>query len=236
MKHKVFFLFLFLFLFSFISFAQADSSSQYSFWMKERILSVFLDDNLIYQKSFLRPDGYTIDLDEDNNNEFVVIDSISIGSEFYYTLYIFNTLDSFYLCDSINSGYTKPYETASEDVEGILFAAANPEYDRFNKLNDTYYSTLNFWKFVEGNVFLVNSEVYDLFIERNNVIIEIIDNYIGTENLNCEISKEIFGAVAAVYGNYLSAGEDALAIKFLKEYYTCEDIDALANELKELVM
>jgi len=234
MKHKVFFLFLFLF--SFISFAQTDSSSQYSFWMKERILSVFLDDNLIYQKSFLRPDGYTIDLDEDNNNEFVVIDSISSRSEFYYTLYIFNTLDSFYLCDSINSGYTKPFESASLDVEGILFAAGNPAYDKFSKLNDLNFSTLNFWKFVEGNVFLINSEVYDLYIDRNNDIIEMISNYIGTEKLDCEISKEILGAVAAVFGNYLSAGEDALAIKFLKEYYTCEDIDALPNELKKMVM
>lgn len=229
-------LLLFLILYSFISIAQTDSSSQHSIRMKDKVLSVLVNDNLIYQKSFLRPDGFTIDLDEDNNEEFVVIDSILLANEFHYTLYIFNTIDSFYLSDSIYSGITKPYETASEDVEGILFAAGNSAFDKFNRSGEVSFSTLNYWKFVEGSVFLVNSEVYDLYIDRNDEIIEIINSYVGTERLDCSISKEILGSVAAVFGNYLSAGEDALAIKFLKEYYLCEDIDRLEKELKELVM
>ncbi|MBZ0201044.1 MAG: hypothetical protein K8H86_14325 [Ignavibacteriaceae bacterium] len=175
-------------------------------------------------------------MDEDNNNEYVVIDSIGSGENSYFNLYVFNTLDSFYLTDSVLSGYTKPYETVSEDVEGILFATGNAACDKFNSLNDVTFSTLNFWKFVEGSLYLVNSEVYDLYIEENNEIIQIIDSFLETRVSDCNTSKEVLGAIAAVYANYLSAGEDTLAIKFLKEYYLCADIDQLEIELKNIVM
>lgn len=229
---------LFFILFSIISFAQVDSVSSlsYSFTIKDNILTVTMGETTVYQKTFFHPDGYTIDMDEDNNNEYIVIDSVTAGSNCYFNLYIYNTLDSFYLVDSVLSGNSKPYETASEDVEGILFATGNPAYDKFSSLNDVSFSTLNFWKFVEGSLYLVNSEVYDLYIESNDEIIQILDSYIGTKALDCSTSKEILGAVAAVFGNYLSAGEDALAIKFLKEYYLCADVDVLENELRNIIM
>ncbi len=229
---------LFFILYSIISLAHVHSVStpSYSFTIKDNILTVTTDGTTVYQKTFYHPDGYTTDMDGDNNNEYVVIDSIAAGVDSYFNLYIYNTLDSFYLVDSVLSGDTKPYETASEDVEGILFATGNPAYDKLSSLNDVSFSTLNFWKFVEGSIYLVNSEVYDLYIEGNNEIIQIIDSYIETKGLNCNTSKEILGAVAAVFGNYLSAGEDTLAIKFLKEYYLCADIDQLEQELRNIIM
>ena len=79
-------------------------------------LQVFKNDTLIYSKKFSNPFPASIDLDNDGMNELQVIDSTISGETSYYTFYIYSTLDSFFLADSIYSGITQPYETESEDV------------------------------------------------------------------------------------------------------------------------
>lgn len=230
------YLVLFLLLLITRGYGQTDSTFRFQFRIVENKLMVYDNDIVIHEKQYTLPNGHTIDLDEDNNDEYVVVDQTSSGSELFYTVYVYNTLDSFYLADSIYSGVIKPWETASEDQPGVLIAAGNPAFDRFNNLSEVKFSTLNIWKFVEGSIYLVNSEVYDIFIDMNNEIIGFIDKYVETVKIDCTVSRELLGALAAVYGNYLSAGEDALAIKFLNEYYLCGDIKKLEDELKESLM
>ncbi len=41
--------------------------------------------------------------------------------------------------------------------------------------------------------------------------------------------------IAAVYANYINAGEKSVASQFLKNYYLCEDLEQFKQKLNELI-
>ena len=73
--------------------------------------------------------------------------------------------------------------------------------------------------------FLVNDEVYNVFINENESIINYLDDYLNDNSKNCKTSITVKAAIAAAYANYINAGEKSVASQFLKNYYLCEDLE-----------
>ncbi len=194
-------------------------------------LTAFKNDSLIYFKKFSNPAADSVDLDNDGVDELVIIDSTLSSESAFYTFYVYSTLDSFFLADSIYSGITLPYEAETEDIQGKIIITGNPIFDHFNGGNDTKFSPVNCWKYESGVVYDVNDEVYDIFMNENEDIIDFLDNYFQSKESNCENSREVLGAIAAGYANYKNAGEEASADKFLSAYYFCLDKDKFKQDL-----
>ncbi len=190
--------------------------------------------NQVYEQYFSNPVPNSIDLDNDGLDELVVQDSSLISGNNFYTYYIYNTIDSFYLADSIYSGLTEPFETESEEIDGIILVTGNSDFDQFNEDPDYNFSPLNCWKFSDGKIVSANDEIYNLFISENEDIMDYLENLFGGK-VNCETSRKALGAIAAVYVNYIHAGEQTAAKQFLKKYYLCLDIDKFKTKLNDLL-
>ena len=207
------------------------SAGDFSVSINNSILKVLKNDTLVYQKKFINPSIDSVDLDNDGINELELIDSVVSSGQTFYTFYIFSTIDSFYLSDSIYSGITAPYEVESDEVPGKIIITGNPIFDHFNGESYTTFSPINCWKYESGEVFGINDEIYDLFINENEDIIDYLDQYFRFKKSDCINSKEMLGAIAAGYANYINAGEESSAEHFLSTYYFCLDADKLKEEL-----
>lgn len=197
---------------------------------------------IIYQKRFSNPTGFYADLDNDASNEYLVIDSNQINNLPFFTLYIFNTIDSFYLADSIKSGSLQPYisnisndENNSNEAGKTIIISGNSDFDEFNSANKNIFLPINCWLYDGTALFLINDEVYDLFLSENDSIINFIDQYYSSNNKNCASSEFVKPAIAAAYANYLNAGEKSIASQFLKNYYLCDDVEQFKNKLVSLM-
>ena len=215
------------------SFSQANNFDvgNFSFTLNNAVLSALKDDSLIYIKNFVNPAIDSTDLDNDGINELEIIDSTNSSGQAFYTIYIYSTLDSFYLADSIYSGITMPYLAESEDVNGKIIVTGSPFFDHYNDESGTSFSPINCWNYESGEVFDVNDEVYDLFMDENDSIIDYLDNYFQLKEYNCTNSKEVLGAIVTAYTNYIHAGEESAAQQFFSTYYYCLDAENFKKEL-----
>ncbi|OGU73513.1 MAG: hypothetical protein A2V93_06510 [Ignavibacteria bacterium RBG_16_34_14] len=222
------------FLLTQISFAQKESYQFELFTasLEGTKLSVITpDENLVLEKEFFHPFSFISDLDEDDVQELLIIDSIQTNGNTGFILYVFNTIDSFYLADSINSGLIFPYETFSGEIEGLIIVTGNNDFSYLNKESEIKAIPINCWKFEDGEIFYVNEELYDIFITENETVLSSID----LEDINhCVKSTEMKSLLATVYINSLNAGEKASAENFLKTFYLCEDIEKFKEELDSL--
>ncbi len=128
-----------LLIFSLNSFAQQDTISFDKFYIsfQGNLLRAFDNNNKIfYQKRFNNPEQYTADLNDDNIDEYLVLDSTLNNNIPGFTLYIYNTKDNFSFIDSILSGSTEPLETTNGDLGGTIIIAGNPDFEKFNQNND----------------------------------------------------------------------------------------------------
>jgi hypothetical protein len=194
------------------------------------------DSSLFYEKQFSNPEYFAADLDSEGVNEFIIIDYRLSNGKKDYSLFVYNTADSLYLADSVNSGSTEPYQVFSKELNTILLVTGNPVFDLFNTVDSLSYLPLNFWKFEEGNLYLANASIYDLYINENANIIDMIEEYYLQNGRSCESTEKIKGAIASGFVNYYEAGEKSFASQFLKNYYFCSDIsdfkDFLLKSLK----
>ena len=188
--------------------------------------------NKIYAKEFQKPSAYSLDLDRDGNDEFIVKDLIESGSSREYFFYVFNLLDTFYLAGEINSGFTEPYETFSGEIEGLIIVSGNDDFSYLNEESDIKSLPINCWKFEDGDLFLVNEELYDIFIAENDTHLSMI---YSKEINNCDKSREMKSLLATVYINYISAGDNAAAENFLETFYLCNDRTEFNKELNILL-
>jgi len=191
--------------------------------------------NLIFKKEFFHPASYTSDIDEDGIDELIVIDSILSNGKTSFNLFVFNTLVSFYLVDSISSGSFLPYETASEETAGMIIVSGNPLFEIFNKGVTEFFLPVNCWKYEDAALSLVNNEIYDIFISENEFLIDYIDKFYSENGEDCSTSLKIKPAIAAANANYINAGEESVASQFLKNYYLCDNIEEFRNQINELL-
>jgi hypothetical protein len=234
---KIFLVFLFL-ANTLPAFGQKESFQFDLFNVHLEINSVkaFNDDNeLLFERNFYNPSPLMIDIDNDGVEEFLIQDSAVISGIAYFSLYAFNTIDTFYLADSIYSGRTPIYQTSSADVEGIIFISGYSSFDRFNSHGVYFFSPISCWYFSDDEFISVNNEVYDLFIIENNLVINFIEEYFNEFENDCDNARLILGAIASAYANYVNAGESAMAVQLLNNYYKCGDKEKLNAELNSLI-
>ncbi|MCL5029944.1 MAG: hypothetical protein M1480_13105 [Bacteroidetes bacterium] len=190
---------------------------------------------LFLEKNFNNPHELSIDLDSDGINEYLIIDEKKDSSRILYTLYIFNTVDSFYVADSIPSGCLEPYIYFSKETNKNIIVTGNSKFDSFNKDSEDTFIPINCWIYDNAEIFSVNDEVYNIFISENEKLIDIIDAHFSMNSEDCKSTETIKAAIAAVYANYISAGEKILANQFLKKYYHCNDLEKFKQTLNELL-
>lgn len=187
------------------------------------VKAIAKDNSVLFQRKFFHPEDIVTDLDSDGVNELVVIDYTNSGGKKDYTLYIFNTIDSLYLADSIYSGSVKPYEAFSEDINGMICVTGDTRFSDLNADSTISVLPVNCWKFQDGAVYLANASVYDIFLDENNMILGTIDDYYDSEGRTCATSGKLKAAIAGGFINYYNAGELTVANQFLKKYYLCAD-------------
>ena len=191
--------------------------------------------NIIYRKTFFNPNAEVEDLDGDGVDEYLITDYENKGGKTYYSLYVFNTIDSFYVADSINSGLMEPYPTFSQELKGIILVSGNSKFDVFNSDSDDVFLPLNCWKYENGQLFDVNDELYDYYISENDTLIDYIDSYLENNSSDCNTTDKLKAVLASVYANYLNAGEKILANQFLRKYYFCKDVEVFKQKINMLL-
>lgn len=229
---------LIIFIYGGISFCQNSPYhfDLFSLIISNQTLNVYdLDSNLIYQKKFINPVDQAIDLDGDAINEYLVTDSYEKDNYSYFTIYIFNTIDTFYLADSIYSGVLEPYLYSSEDLNSTIIITGNPKFDIFNKDTLNPVVPINCWQYEDAKVNLVNDKVYDPFMSENENIMDYLDDYFSNHNNDC-ISTDLLKAdLSACYANYIHAGETSNANQFLSKYYKCNNVDKFKQEINQIL-
>ncbi len=189
----------------------------------------------IYSGKFLNPFGYLADLDADGNDELLVRDSsITLDNKILYELYIYNALDTFYLAGKINSGTTAPYESNSGEIEGLIIVTGNPDFSYLNGNSEFASLPLNCWKFEEGEIYSINNEIYEQFMNENNNILSALGNIISGGKNDCDSTANVKSLIASAYINYLNAGENASASNLMSTYYRCEDASRFRQELDSI--
>ncbi len=235
---KTFNILIFFFLLSFPLSAQnyTYSFDLFNVKLQNSVLKVWdKQNNLIYTGTFSNPTADTIDYDDDGVNEFYILESRFKAGKTYYMLYIYNTIDSFYLADSIDSGLLKPLSIFSDEINGIMIVSGNPKFNFLNTDSLDVYLPLNCWRYESGKIFNINTKIYDYFISENDTLIENIDSYLENNRKDCNTTDSLKALLASVYANYLNAGEKILAKQFLQKYYLCKDIESFKQKIISLL-
>lgn len=183
--------------------------------------------NEIFTRQFYNPNSYFSDLDNDGIDEFLIKDK----TQSEYLLYIYNLIDTFYLTGEINSGVLEPYEIFLEEIEGLTIVAGNSDFSYLNEGNELKILPINCWKFEDGEIFLINDELYEVFITENESLLSVLE---AEGHVDCNKSNQMKSLLASVYINYLNAGEKASAEGFLRTFYLCEDMEIFKAELDKI--
>jgi len=193
------------------------------------------NNKVIFTKHFNAPQDFTMDLDADGIDELLVSDSFVDSGKTYYTLYIFNTVDSLYLADSIFSGLVEPYETKSDEAGGTIIVSGNPYLDSLNIDYDNIFLPINCWKYENGQLYLINDDLYKIFVKENENIIDFLDNFYENKKPDCNSTNLVKAAVSAGYINYFHSGDKILARQFIREYYHCDDANSFEQNLNKIL-
>lgn len=190
---------------------------------------------IVFSKSFHQPYQYLADVDDDQFDEFIVVDSVINENRLDFTIYLFNAEGAFSLIDSIYSGSFFPFITYSEEILSLIIETGNPEFEKFNRGNELVSLPLNLWKVENNEVIKINDEVYEPFIFENTNLLQFLDFYSHEKGFNCTTTQFYRGILAAAYTNYINAGEQSLAVNLLKKYYLCEDVEQFKQEIIKLI-
>jgi hypothetical protein len=221
---------LLLFFFSTFFYAQEYKTDDYTISVEAGNLTLLTGEGRVfYSKTFNSPSVNFTDLDDDGVEELFIIDSTS-NSNSTFIIYIYNTIDSFALADSIISGVVNPYIATSDEIEGLIIVTGNYGFNEFNEGEVEKFLPLDVWRYDSGELFNLNEEVYDIFLAENEYIINFLEG--SAAKGDCSKAKEVIAAIAAAYENYLSAGEDSLAYHFLNKFYDCSDREQLKAKLE----
>src|SRR5690606_15043574 len=165
---------------------------------------------IIFTRNFSNPQISPVDFDDDGINELLIQDSSSVNNKPVYKLYFCNTVDSFYIADSINSGFYQPLILFSEEIGSMIVVTGNPLFEKYSS-EDFLFLPAVCSKYEDGVLFPVNDEVYEIYLNENDIILNFLDEYFSSNINNCNSTQNIKGAIASVYINYLNAGEISVA-------------------------
>jgi hypothetical protein len=197
-------------------------------------MEVFEGSKNISNFSFRNPSENSVDLDGDSLVEFIIIDEYEENGRQLFVLYIFNTVDTFFLVDSIHSGIVEPFIIYSEEVEDFILITGNSAFVSFLD-DEADFLPVNCYKYETGELLQVNDEVYEVFISENDQLLEFIEEYFVANIKNCANSKNIISAIASAYANYINAGEPTLATQLISNYYYCEDKNSFIEKMKDFI-
>jgi hypothetical protein len=227
------------FLFSQITLkAQADTTFLNSYLVLVDLNLMKVEDakgELLFQKTFFKPYEYLADIDADQFDELIVVDSIITNGKLSFTIYLYSFKEEFKLIDSIYSGSFFPFITYSEEIESMIIETGVTEFGRFNQTIDAVSLPINLWKVENNELFLVNDELYEPFIFENANLIQLLEYYTSDKTKECSTSQLYKGIIASAFTNYMNAGEQSLAAQMLKKYYMCDDIENFKQEIIDLI-
>jgi len=192
------------------------------------------DGDLLYTQEFMHPVFTTADLDSDEVDEYILIDYKILDQKKDYTIYVYNTIDTFYCVDSIRSGFLEPYIFHSGEVKGNVIITGIPGFNELNIGKSDVSMPVNIWQYKENGIVLINDLIYDLFQSENESVVENLDDYFSSNIKNCSSSQQVNNIIAAGYANYKNSGELTLANQFLLKYYLCPDIDSFKKKIEKM--
>jgi hypothetical protein len=217
---------------------QNDFSSKFRIELDSNILYVKNEiGQVIFSKTFHAAQEQFIDFNLDGIDEYYVKDCSYDGKYFFYTAYIFSQVDNFKLIDSMYSGLTDPMTIYSDETNSFVLICGQPELDSINILYnpDHFYPSLNCYRYSGEKFYNANEEIYDIFINENELLVEYLDKEYGRFTKSCEITNNLKPIIAAVYLNLLKASEIVIAKQFLNNYYFCKDIDMFSKFILDLL-
>jgi hypothetical protein len=239
-----FFLYLFLIFSVKDLFPQEDSTKVDSTIVEFDLFTVKLKDNFLqafsnegdplFIQKFENPVFTTADLDSDEVDEYILIDYKMLNQKKDYTIFIFNTVDTFYCVDSIRSGFYEPYVYRSEEVKGNVIIAGIPGFNELNIGKVDISMPINVWRYGEDGIVLINNQIYDLFTFENESVIDYLDDYFDSNVKTCNSSEQVNNIIATGYINYKNAGDLSVANQFLLKYYLCPDILNFKKKIEQL--
>lgn len=201
-----------------------------------KLLAGDLDNKTVYERQFQDPYAYTLDIDGDGASELLINDDTQTDGQDNYTLYVYNTVGSFYLIDSIYSGLKEPYSFFSDEINSVVLVTGSPDFDSLNVAGqDEVFSPLVCWSFVDSSLNIVNDQLYNVFLQENEANMNYMDSFFKERGRNCESSRLLKAVIASAYANYIYADEYALADKVLEEYYLCEDLKQFKEQISKLL-
>jgi len=204
--------------------------------LKDNLLQVYSNEgSLMFSQKFGNPVFTTADLDSDAVDEYILIDYKIMDQKKDYTVFVFNTIDTFYCVDSIRSGFYEPYVFYSDEVKGNVIIAGIPGFNEFNLGKTDISMPLNIWQYSENGIAHINDQIYDLFLSENESVVDYLDAYFDSNVKNCNSSEQVNNIIAAGYINYKNAGELSSANQFLLRYYLCPDILNFKNKIEKLL-
>ncbi len=173
---------------------------------------------------FSQPEYFYYDLDSDDADELIVIDKSARDSTIWYVVFVFELNEGFFLADSVTSGFAEPVIEFSEELNSLVITAGNPDFDALFPNSDEQISyPIQFWVYTGVEFLNVNTDIYNFFLEFNEVLEKMLEEREGFENPGCEFSQANKRLIAAIYINLRHAFEDTLAEQFLMKYYNCPD-------------
>lgn len=236
MKHCVILLSLILYYNS--AAAQIDTvySNSHFILIENNILHVKNSNNqTIFKKTFTRPYVYFANVDDDDLDELIVVDSLWKNDRYEFMFYIIAANKNFKIIDSIYSGTFFPFITYSEEKNSLVIETGNTDFDIFNNTSLPSFLPINLWKVQNDKLFLVNDFYYEPFLFENANLIRLLDYYMNEKVMDCDASIQLRGLIAAAFANYINAGEHALASQFLTKYYLCDDLETFKQEMIDLI-
>ena len=239
-----FFLFLFLIFYITDLFPQEDSTivdsaiveyDPFTVKLNNNLLQVYSNKgSLLFNRKFENSVFTTADLDSDAMEEYILIDFKILDKKKDYTIFVFNTIDTFYCVDSIRSGFYEPYVYYSEEVKGNVLIAGIPGFNELNIGKMDISLPLNVWRYGENGIVLINNQIYDLFQSENESIMDYLDEYFDSNVKNCNSSEQVNNFIASGFINYKNSGEISSANQFLLKYYLCPDILNFKKKIEKL--
>lgn len=186
----------------------------------------------IFEKHFNEPAEFFVELSNGPEIEYLIRDKKIVNGIPKYFAFVYSITDAFSLIDSLYSGVYEPVPFYSDELDRTLLLTGNPDFDSLcSSFEHEYFSSINCMVIEEGKLYNVNDLVYDVYLQENEQAISFIESTWSGSAKDCSTSTEIKSAVAAVYVNYLNAGEKVLARQFLNDYYLCPDKESFKNFL-----